>query len=53
MGKYIFLSDIDGTLLRGDSGISQEVVDAAHKYECRRLVKPLYRACARFCRVGS
>lgn len=30
--KYIFLSDIDGTLLRGSSGICQKVVQAAHEY---------------------
>lgn len=30
--KYIFLSDIDGTLLRGDSGIHQKVINAAHEY---------------------
>lgn len=30
--KYIFLSDIDGTLLRGSSGICRKVVQAAHKY---------------------
>lgn len=30
--KYIFLSDIDGTLLRGDSGIHRNVISAAHEY---------------------
>lgn len=30
--KHIFLSDVDGTLLRGDSGIHRKVIKAAHEY---------------------
>ena len=30
--NYIFLSDIDGTLLRADAPMTKEVTDAAHAY---------------------
>ena len=32
MGKYIFLSDVDGTLLGGDSDIPQNVINSAQEF---------------------
>lgn len=32
MEKYIFLCDVDGTLLRGSSGIPKKVIKAAHMF---------------------